>query len=84
MAFIRYPDYPLVMLNMIELHKKGVLEEYIHAGFTYVRQVFPEFKKVLRGPTIGCIVELSSRKDVDSVPIESAKGKRLIRRLNYF
>ena len=81
---IVYPDLPIVTLHSIDLQKAGALERLILAGFTHIRQVFPKFRKVLREPTIGCIVEISTRVDAGSIPIDSAKAQRLIWRQTYF
>lgn len=68
-----------------DLMVPGVLEHLRELGYAYIRKYeCGNYNAILRNPTIGCIAELSYYRQVDSVPIDSPRGQRLIRRLNYY
>jgi hypothetical protein len=67
-----------------DLIKPGALDIYKNKGYTYIRQVHRAYHLITRNPSVGCIVELSFYKDIGSHPIDSPKGRKLIRRICYF
>jgi hypothetical protein len=54
------------------------------AGFVYIRRLEFKYEHIMREPTDGCHVELTKERDFGSMPIDSAKARRLIRRISYF
>ena len=54
------------------------------AGFHWVRRVPQSYNKVLRQPTIGCLVEFYATPYPGTLEVDSPAGKRLLRRLSYF
>ena len=67
-----------------DLAKNEILNTYIKKGYSYIRQIHRPYAYITREPSIGCIVELSVKPDIGSVLIDSAKGRKLIRRISYF
>jgi hypothetical protein len=54
------------------------------AGFHWVRRVPQDYNKILRQPTIGCLVEFYASEYPGTVEVDSAAGRRLLKRLSYF
>lgn len=67
-----------------DLQNDYVLNSYKDTGYTHIRQVYMPYNKVLRFPSVGCIVELSREREVGSHLLDSPKGRKLIRRISYF
>lgn len=76
--------YESVLVVSTDLRDTYVLQGYYDIGLTYIRQVHMPYNKILRSPTIGKYVELSSFKDIGSVPLNSKKGMHLINSNLYF
>jgi hypothetical protein len=68
----------------INLQKKTNLQKYINAGYLWVRRVENKFNYITRFPTIGCLLEISNVRDIDTSLINSPKGKVMINKLCYF
>ncbi len=66
-----------------ELQNPEIMQRVHEKGYAYIRKYERDFNSTLRRPTIGCIVEISYYRQVDSVPIYSRAGQKLINRLNY-
>ena len=80
-----YFTHPLaVRITTPELRNEFMLNLYIQRGFKYIRRLHYNYNYILREPTDGCLVELTKRQDVGSIPIQSAAAKKLIRRVAYF
>jgi hypothetical protein len=54
------------------------------AGFHWIRRVPQDYNKILRQPTIGCLVEFYASEYPGTVEVDSAAGRRLLKRLSYF
>lgn len=67
-----------------DLQNPEVLDKLKKQGFAFIRKVDFDYDTIIRQPTIGCIVDLSFEQHLDSIPIDSDKGQKLIRRLSYF
>lgn len=50
-------------------------------GFAWIRPMHRRWELSVRRPTVGCIVELGVMRQVGMVPLDSAEGRRIIRRL---
>lgn len=54
-------------------------------GFRWIRRVEKiHFHEIVRNPTMGCLVEISTSFQFGSLDINSSKAKKLINRLCYF
>ena len=49
-----------------------------------MRRVPQNYNKILRQPTIGCLVEFYATPYPGTLEVDSAAGRRLLRRLSYF
>ena len=56
----------------------------MRSGFIYIRQLHYDYNKIAREPTIGCYVELSVEPGIGTIPLDSAKARKLIKRSSYF
>jgi hypothetical protein len=59
-------------------YELGVLRS---VGYRWVRTVEQSWTTSLRNPTVGQLIELTTYRDVGSVPVMSEKGQFLLRRL---
>ena len=67
------------------LHKyPELLDLLCIAGFHWVRQKPQDYNKILRQPTVGCLVEFYASEYPGTVEVDSRAGKKLLRRLSYF
>jgi len=73
-----------VTILSFDLQNKQALQNYMNAGYLWVRRVEYKFNYITRVPTIGCILEISNVRDIGSVLINSSKGKGMINKLCYF
>jgi len=73
-----------IRTTTVQLRDPVVLESYLLAGFVYIRRLEFKYEHIMREPTDGCHVELTKERDFGSMPIDSAKARRLIRRISYF
>ncbi len=64
-----------------DIRQKTVLDEYLEAGFLWVRPVHRPFAQTLRNPTVGRLLELYVSQQPYCVPIRSRSGYNLIHRL---
>lgn len=79
-----FPHAAYVRTTTVELRNPVKLERYLQAGFVYIRRLEFKYMHIMREPTDGCHVELTKEMDVGSIPIDSVKARRLIRRISYF
>lgn len=80
-----YADrFRITRTTTVALRDHYVLENFRRCGFNHIRQLHYEYNKITREPTIGCYVELSVEPGVGTIPIDSAKGRKLIKRSSYF
>lgn len=77
-----YSD-PATVLTM-DLKNDFVLNSYKDMGYAYIRQIHMPYNKILRSPSVGCIVELTCNKEAGSYLLDSPKGRKLIYRISYF
>jgi hypothetical protein len=73
-----------IRTTTVELRNPVLLESYLQAGFVYIRRLEFKYEHIMREPTNGCHVELTKEMDFGSMPINSVKARRLIRRISYF
>ena len=77
--------FRMTIVSTYELKKPGVLERYLERGFLYIRRRDSKpIRQIVRDPTVGCMVELTIQPVFESVPIQSAKGLALIKKVCYF
>jgi len=74
----------IVKTNTPELRDPLVLNYYLDQGFLYIRRLHYNYNHILRSPTDGCNVELTKHMDIGSIPINSPRARKLIRRICYF
>ncbi len=67
-----------------KLRQPAVLADYLQRGFRWIRQKPQDYNRILRSPTDGCLVELSVMQMPWSVPIDSPRGRHMIRKVRYF
>jgi hypothetical protein len=80
-----YADrFRITRTTTVALRDHYVLENFKRCGFNHIRQLHYDYNKITREPTIGCYVELSVEPDVGTIPIDSSKGRKLIKRSSYF
>jgi len=56
------------------------MDFYVRDGFAHIRQLHYDYNKIAREPTNGCYVEAG----VGTIPIDSPKARKLIKRISYF
>ena len=76
--------FRIARTNTVALRDPYIMDFYVRSGFNHIRQLHYDYNKIAREPTIGCYVELSVEADVDTVPIDSPKARKLIKRQSYF
>ena len=68
-----------------ELQNKEVYDQLVADGFMWIKQKHnSEFERIARFPTVGRWLEISRMPQIQSVPIQSLKGQKLINTLCYF
>ena len=83
-AYTYASRFQITRTTTTELKNPATLEKYKRAGFLYIRKLHYNYNKIAREPTVGSYVELSFMREVDSVPIDSPRARKLINRLSYF
>lgn len=77
-------SYPLIFKRCI-VWSSELTPEYVAAyqaaGYNWVRVTPRKWADTLRNPTVGRLLELTYYQDVSSVSLDSAEGRRLIRRV---
>ena len=76
--------FPIKRVYTYDLQNPDVLEKLKNQGFAYIRKVHFDYDSIMRSPTIGCIVDVSMHPHLNSIPIDSDKGRKLISKLSYF
>jgi hypothetical protein len=76
--------FQIKRVRTYDLQNPDFLDAMRERGFAYIRRVEFEYDSILRNPTIGCIVDLSIKPHFGSIPIDSVKGRKLIRKLSYY
>jgi hypothetical protein len=72
-------------IESIKLQNEDILNDMIENGYVWIKKLDHEdFNKIIRFPTLGCIVELYKMPRAYSYHIDSIKGKKLINKLCYF
>jgi len=80
-----YADrFRITRTSTLALRNPRILQMYLKVGFQYMRRLHYDYNKIIREPTIGFYVELSVQKGIDSVSIQSPKGRHMINRDSYF
>ena len=81
-----YSDgFRCMRIETVELQKPGVVEALLEEGFRFIRRYDQRrFDKIVRNPTMGCVVELFFLQHPYCVPLDSAKARALIKRQCYF
>ena len=77
-------SFRVVRTDTRALKHQATLDSYIADGFLYIRKLHYRYVDILREPTTGSKVELTVLPMVDSVLIDSPKGRKFIRRISYF
>lgn len=78
-------DSNMMRMLSIDLQDEAYLNMLCNSGFKYIRQYHvKDFKKIIREPTVGCIVEIFKNKDVACAAIKSEKGQHIIKKVCYF
>lgn len=72
-----------VYTHLIQIYPE-LLDLLCIAGFHWVRQKPQDYNKILRQPTVGCLVEFYASEYPGTVAVDSRAGKKLLRRLSYF
>lgn len=69
-----------------EIHQNpDLLKGLVEKGFVWVRRLdHRKFEKIVREPTIGCLVEFSVAQDVYCVRVDSPHGHKLLTKKCYF
>jgi hypothetical protein len=73
-----------IIINTYQLREPGALDLYKNMGYTYIRQVHKTYDMILRYPSVGCIVQLLSWRDIGTHPIDSPRSRKLVNRICYF
>lgn len=74
----------IVNTTTAELRDPDLLNYYLDNGFVYIRRLHYNYNHILRSPTDGCNVQLTKQQDIGSIPLDSPKARKLIRRISYF
>ena len=77
-------SFRVVRTDTTALKDQATLDAYIADGFLYIRKLHYRYVDILREPSVGSKVELTVLPMVGSVPIDSPKGRKFIRRISYF
>jgi len=76
-----YADrFRIARTNTVALRDPYVMDFYVRDGFAHIRQLHYDYNKIAREPTNGCYVEAG----VGTIPIDSPKARKLIKRISYF
>ncbi len=68
-----------------ELRSKTALDRYKQKGLQWLRRHDSQrYPAILRNPTMGCMIELSSKPTLFTVHIDSKEAKKIIYRECYF
>ena len=69
-----------------ELHDRAVYDLWVNQReYKWIRRVNDrKFSSIVRNPTVGCLVELTTLQHPGSIPIDSDKAKKMIKRVCYF
>lgn len=78
-------DNNMIRMLSIDLRDETYFNMLYDEGFRYIRQYSEkDFKKIIRNPTMGCIVEIFKSKEFACAAIKSPKGQHLINKSCYF
>lgn len=79
------PRLEKAIVHSSKLRSKTVLDYYKNKGLQWLRRYdVQRFPSMLRNPTMGCTVELSSKPTLYTVHIDSKEAKKIICRECYF
>lgn len=54
-------------------------------GFAWIRRVhFRKFERIVRNPTIGCMVELCILQQPGCIPLDSPAAQKMLKKVCYF
>lgn len=82
---MNYSDsFRMKIMNTQALGAPGVLDAHLAAGFVWLRRRIRPFDQVMRGPTLGFVVELSAHYQPYAIRLDSAKARRIVRRVGFF
>ena len=81
-----YSNEPrVIQVKTYDLQNLATFNYYRAMGYNWIRRVETKnFNFLLREPTIGCLVELSTHKDVRCAHLDTPKARRLINTQNYY
>jgi hypothetical protein len=79
-----FPQPHTVKTTTPQLRNPATLEKYVAGGLKYIRRLDYNYHHIMREPTDGCTVELTKEPEIGSIPIDSAKARKLIQRRSYF
>jgi len=77
-------SFRMKIINTQALGAPGILDAHVAAGFVWLRRRMRPFDEVMRGPTLGFSVELSAHYQPYAIRLNSAKARRIVRRVGYF
>jgi len=84
MKFCMTEDGSCVRVETTELQQPGEVARYRSLGFYWLRKSVIPFVESLRNPVVGCYVDLFLQRQVDTIPIDSARARDLIHRIAPF
>jgi hypothetical protein len=72
------------IISTQDLAAPGVLNAHLTSGFVWMRRRARTFDQDMRRPTLGFTVELSVGYMPYAIRLDSAKARRVIKRVGYF
>jgi hypothetical protein len=79
------PRLEKAIVHNTKLRSKTALDYYKNKGLQWLKRVETKsYPQILRNPTMGCTVELSSKPTLYTVHIDSKEAKKIIYRECYF
>ncbi len=75
----------MVRLETTELQDPVRYKILQERGYAWIRRYDGcRFERIVRNPTVGCVVELFKQQHPGCIPLESWRAQKLIRRVCYF
>jgi hypothetical protein len=79
------PTLQKAILHSSKLRSKTIIDYYKNKGLQWLKRVETKsYPQILRNPTMGCTVELTSKPTLYTVHIDSREAKKIIYRECYF
>ena len=77
--------FAMMRMESTELQDPVRYQVLRERGYCWIRRYDGRrFERIVRNPTIGCVVEIFKQQYPGCIPMDSSRAQKLIRRLCYF